>query len=203
MSFVIAAPDMVRAAATDLANIGSTISEANAAAAAPTTGVLAAAGDEVSAAIAALFSGHGQAFQALSSQAADFHGHFVQNMTSGGRVQDVLQALRGAGFGAGVRGATGGHVPYELPVKGGGLGAQRLERLPVPGEQRRNGRRHLIAGRREHTRRRGRRGRIGGADRRTDIRQIGGRSHHHFGGSDHKRHLTPSVLTMRRGEQNT
>ena len=61
MSFVIATPEFVTAAATDLANIGSTLSAANAAAAAPTTGVLAAAEDEVSAAIAALFSGHGQA----------------------------------------------------------------------------------------------------------------------------------------------
>ena len=52
MSYVIAAPEMIAAAATDLANIGSSLSEANAAAAAPTTGVLAAAEDEVSAAIA-------------------------------------------------------------------------------------------------------------------------------------------------------
>ena len=42
MSFLIAAPEMLAAAATDVASIGSTISEANAAAAAPTTGVLAA-----------------------------------------------------------------------------------------------------------------------------------------------------------------
>ena len=84
MSFVIAAPDMVMSAATDLANIGSTISAAHAAAAAPTTGVLAAGADEVSAAIAALFSGHGQAFQALNSRAAAFHAQFVQNLTSGG-----------------------------------------------------------------------------------------------------------------------
>ena len=36
----------------------------------PDDGVLAAAEDEVSAAIAALFSAHGQGFQALSAQAA-------------------------------------------------------------------------------------------------------------------------------------
>jgi hypothetical protein len=47
MSFVIATPEFVTAAAGDLANIGSTLSEANAAAAASTTGVLAAAEDEV------------------------------------------------------------------------------------------------------------------------------------------------------------
>jgi hypothetical protein len=43
MSFVIAAPEMVTSAASDLASIGSMIGEANAVAAAPTAGVIAAA----------------------------------------------------------------------------------------------------------------------------------------------------------------
>ncbi|AIH90393.1 hypothetical protein IU19_20515, partial [Mycobacterium tuberculosis] len=47
MSFVSVAPEIVVAAATDLAGIGSAISAANAAAAAPTTAVLAAGADEV------------------------------------------------------------------------------------------------------------------------------------------------------------
>jgi hypothetical protein len=83
MSFVIAAPEFVTAAAIDLANIGSTLSEANAAAAASTTGVVVAAGDEVSAAIASLFSAHGQGFRALSTQAQAFHSEFVNLMNSG------------------------------------------------------------------------------------------------------------------------
>ncbi len=70
MSFVIAAPEVMATAATDLANLGSTLSVANAAATAQTTRVLAAAEDEVSAAIAALISAHGQGYQALSAQAA-------------------------------------------------------------------------------------------------------------------------------------
>lgn len=49
MSLVIAMPEMMASAATDLASIGSTISSANAAAAVPTTGLLAAGADEVSA----------------------------------------------------------------------------------------------------------------------------------------------------------
>ena len=81
MSFVVAVPEVLGAAATDLAGIGSSLSAANAAAA-PTTGILAAAEDEVSAAIAALFSSHGTAFQALSAQAADFHAQFVQALNS-------------------------------------------------------------------------------------------------------------------------
>src|SRR6516225_11342294 len=55
MSYVIAAPELMTSAATNLANIGSALTAAKAAAAAPTTGVLAAAEDEVSAAIAAVF----------------------------------------------------------------------------------------------------------------------------------------------------
>ena len=55
MSFVFAEPGYVTAAATDLANVASTISSANAMAAAPTTGVLAAGADEVSTALATMF----------------------------------------------------------------------------------------------------------------------------------------------------
>ena len=65
MSFVSVAPEMVAAAAADLAGIGSAISAANAAAAVPTTEVVAAAADEVSAAIAALFGAHAQEYQAI------------------------------------------------------------------------------------------------------------------------------------------
>jgi hypothetical protein len=58
MSFVLAVPDLVSTAATDLAGIGSTLTQANSAAAAQTTEVLAAGADEVSAAVAALFGAH-------------------------------------------------------------------------------------------------------------------------------------------------
>ncbi|NKE24987.1 PE family protein, partial [Mycobacterium tuberculosis] len=50
MSFVIAAPETLVRAASDLANIGSTLGAANAAALGPTTELLAAGADEVSAA---------------------------------------------------------------------------------------------------------------------------------------------------------
>ena len=83
MSSLIAAPELITTAATDVASIGSTLSAAHAAAAAPTTGILAAAEDEVSVAIADLFSGHGQAYQALSAQVAAFHEQFVQALTAG------------------------------------------------------------------------------------------------------------------------
>jgi hypothetical protein len=72
---------MLAAAAADVAGIGSSLSAAHAVAAAPTTAVIAAAEDEVSAAIASLFSGHGQQFQALSAQAAAFHTQFVHALS--------------------------------------------------------------------------------------------------------------------------
>jgi hypothetical protein len=83
MSVVIAAPEFVVAAATDLADIGSMISSANTAASIPTSNVLAAAEDEVSTALASLFGAHGQAYQTLSAQAAQFHQEFVQLMNAG------------------------------------------------------------------------------------------------------------------------
>ncbi len=89
MSYVNAAPEYVAAAAADLANIGSTISSANSAAMGPTSSVLAAGADEVSATVAALFDAHAQAYQALSAQAAYFHEQFVQLM-NGGAAQYAL-----------------------------------------------------------------------------------------------------------------
>src|ERR1700741_1451756 len=100
MSFVIAAPEFLASAATDLANIGSTLGAANAAAATQTTGVLAAAEDEVSAAIAAPFAAHGQGFQALSAQAAAFHAQFVQALTAGAGSYVSAEAANVAAFGA-------------------------------------------------------------------------------------------------------
>ncbi len=83
MSWVIAAPEYVAAAANDLGGIGSTLAQANAAALAPITTVLPAGADEVSAAISFLFGAHAQAYQALSAQAASFHQQFVQLMSGG------------------------------------------------------------------------------------------------------------------------
>src|SRR6516165_3441243 len=98
MSYLVAVPDVLGTAATDLASLGSTISAANAAAAAPTTGVLAAAEDEVSAAIAAVFSAHGQGFQALGAQAAAFHEQFVQALTAGAGSYVSAEAANVAAF---------------------------------------------------------------------------------------------------------
>ncbi|POX97336.1 hypothetical protein C3479_24770, partial [Mycobacterium kansasii] len=92
VSYVIAIPQLVTAAATDLAGIGSVISGANAAAAAPTTALAAAGADEVSAAIAALFAAHAQDYQALSARVAAFHGQFVGAVTAAGNAYAAAEA---------------------------------------------------------------------------------------------------------------
>jgi hypothetical protein len=82
MSYVIAAPEMMASAASDLAAIGSNISAAHTAAAASTLAVMPAAADEVSTTIAQLFSQHAADYQALAAQAAAFNDQFVQNLTA-------------------------------------------------------------------------------------------------------------------------
>ncbi|ARG92548.1 PE family protein, partial [Mycobacterium kansasii] len=83
MSTLIAVPEILDSAATDLASIASTLNAADVSAAARTTGILAAAEDEVSAAIAVLFSSHAQTYQAVSAQATAFHQQFLQALTAG------------------------------------------------------------------------------------------------------------------------
>jgi len=82
MSYLITAPEILDSAATDLASVAGTLNTANASAAARTTGLLAAAQDEVSAAIASLLSDHAAAYQAASAEAATFHQQFMGALTA-------------------------------------------------------------------------------------------------------------------------
>ncbi|OBI13016.1 hypothetical protein A5712_05990 [Mycobacterium sp. E2327] len=130
MSFVIAQPELVQAAAQNLAGIRSALSEASAAAAGPTTGVVAAAHDEVSGAIAALFDSFGREYQAISLQAQAFHAQFVNLMNAGAgaylsteaanaeqalasAVNAPVQGLIGGGAAAATSDALGIAGPYE------------------------------------------------------------------------------------------
>ena len=83
MSFVNVAPDIIAQAAGDLDRLGSTLSAANAAAAAATTGMAAPAVDEVSAAITALMNAQAQEYQSVSAQVATFHSQFVDLLNIG------------------------------------------------------------------------------------------------------------------------
>ncbi|OBA69052.1 hypothetical protein A5641_03640 [Mycobacterium sp. 1554424.7] len=83
MSFVVTAPEVMATAAENIAGIRSTLGEASAAAAAPTTGVAAAAADEVSVAVSEVFGRVGREFQALGAQAVAFQDEFVSLLNGG------------------------------------------------------------------------------------------------------------------------
>jgi PE family len=128
MSFVIATPDLVQSAAENLAGIRSSLAEAAATAAGPTTGVAVAAQDEVSIAVASLFGNVGQEFQALSAQAQAFHQQFVELMNAGAsaylgtEAANAAQTLGGGALGN-VEQSIGGAV---TALQSGGLGAQAI-----------------------------------------------------------------------------
>ena len=82
MSFVTTQPDALSAAAGDLQGIGADVTAGNVAAASPTTAVIPAAADEVSALTAAQFTAHAQLYQAVSAQAAAIHEMFVSTLST-------------------------------------------------------------------------------------------------------------------------
>jgi hypothetical protein len=85
MSFVTTQPEALTTAAGALQGLGSAMAAQNAAAAAPTTGVVPAAADEVSALTAAQFAAHASLYQAVSAQATAIHELFVTTLgTSAG-----------------------------------------------------------------------------------------------------------------------
>jgi len=140
MSYLIAVPEMLDSAATDLASIARTLNAANASAAVQTTGILAAAKDEVSATIAALFSDHAQAYQLASAEAAAFHQQFMQALTaaagtyarveaaSASRLGQLLAAIN-AGTGAnGLLAGPGATSAANVALIMGGSG----EPIPTP-----------------------------------------------------------------------
>lgn len=130
MSFVSVVQEGVSEAARTLAGIGSELSGASTAAAVPTTGVAAAAQDEVSIAIAGVFGNFGQEFQALSAEAQAFHEQFVSTLTAGmGQYlsaeaanvqQTLLNAVNAPALGIAIPGVAGNaSIPilnYQTPL---------------------------------------------------------------------------------------
>ena len=80
MSYVSALPAILASAAGELQSIGSAMAAGNMAAAAPTTGVVPAAADEVSALTAAQFAAHAQMYQGFGAQATAIHELFVKTL---------------------------------------------------------------------------------------------------------------------------
>ena len=99
MSFVTTQPEPLSAGATNLQGIGSGLNAQNAAAAAPTTGVVPAAADEVSALTAAQFVAHAQLYQAVSQQAAAIHEMFVNTLGTSAGSYAATEAANAAAAG--------------------------------------------------------------------------------------------------------
>jgi hypothetical protein len=91
-SYVIAAPEAVALASADLTGIGEVLEGATAAAAPSTTELVAAARDEVSAAIANVFGSYAEEFQALTTQATQFHARFGHALSAAGATYAASEA---------------------------------------------------------------------------------------------------------------
>jgi hypothetical protein len=128
MGHLVATPEMLASTAADIEEIGSAISAANASAAGRTTGLVAAAEDEVSAAIAKLFGGYGQQYQAILTQATAFHNEFTQTLAAAGNTYAQAEA----GNVAATSNALGARIQTLLgrtPIGSGSGGASALTAL--------------------------------------------------------------------------
>lgn len=92
MSFVTTQPAELMAAAGDLTGIGTAMATQSAAAAAPTTGVVPAAADPVSALTAAQFVAHAGLYQAISAQANAIHQMFVTTLATSAVSYEATEA---------------------------------------------------------------------------------------------------------------
>ncbi|MHA7730486.1 PE domain-containing protein [Mycobacterium sp. ML3] len=92
----MAAPEALAATAADLSGIGETVRAATATWAPSATGIVAAAADEVSSAIAQLFGNHAQTFQALNTQVARFQGQLVHELSASAASYATAEAANGS-----------------------------------------------------------------------------------------------------------
>jgi hypothetical protein len=99
MTNLITQPQVLGAAAADASAIGSAINEAKAAAAGSTTGLVAAAEDEVSAITAQFFGAYGQEYQAMLQQAAAFHNQFAATLAAAGDAYAQAEAEAASALG--------------------------------------------------------------------------------------------------------
>jgi hypothetical protein len=128
MTTLITEPQILSTAAADASAIGSALNEAKAAAAGPTTSLVAAAEDEVSAVAAQFFGAYGQEYQALLHRAAAFHTEFVATLAAAGNAYASAEAAASSLLGTVEAAAVSGPVPAATTVGliMGGSG------LPIP-----------------------------------------------------------------------
>jgi PE family/PPE-SVP subfamily C-terminal region len=126
MSFVTTRPEELEAAASKLQTIGNAMTAENAAAAAPTTGVVPAAADEVSALQATQFAAYGKLYQSVSAQAAEIHQMLVNTLgTNSGSYGETEAANQTATSSTSLSGLLGS--------LSGGPGATSAAAIPAAG----------------------------------------------------------------------
>ncbi len=128
MSFVTTQPEALTAAASALQTLGTSMTGQNAAAAAPTTGVVPAAADPVSALQAAQFSAYGTWYQQVSAQATAIHQMLVNTLgTSAGSYGATEAANQTATGSTSLSGLLGG-------LTGSGTSSSALSGAAAPAQ---------------------------------------------------------------------
>jgi PE family len=127
MSFVLTEPELMQGAVQDLAGIRSSLAEVATTVSGPTTGIAAAAQDEVSTAIASLFGGFGQQFHVLNAQAQAFHAEFESLLSSGAAAYVRAEAANAQQV---LTNAVGGGTPTLLSGQIR-TGAQAISQSPM------------------------------------------------------------------------
>jgi len=124
MTGLLTEPQLINTAAGSVAEIRAVIGAAKAAATGPTTGVAAAAADEVSAAAAKLFGSYAQEYQAVLDQASIFHADFAVALASAGNAYAAAEAANASAISAALGALTapvqslhGGSSPTPLVVQ--------------------------------------------------------------------------------------
>lgn len=130
MSFVTTNPEALTVAAGNLQVLGSAMAAQNAAAAAPTTGVLPAAADEVSALQATQFAAYGTLYQQISAQATAIQDLFVHTLRTSADTYGATEAansVAAAPAGTGLNGSgLNGSGLASSGISGAGLAATGL-----------------------------------------------------------------------------
>ncbi|MEK0465379.1 PE family protein, partial [Mycobacterium ulcerans] len=96
MTFVLVSPEAMASAAADIERNGALLTQGNAAAASPTINVASAAADEVSTAIAALFSQHAKTYQLLAAELAAIPDRFTKTVLASANSYASAEATNAA-----------------------------------------------------------------------------------------------------------
>ncbi|WP_236982100.1 MULTISPECIES: PecA family PE domain-processing aspartic protease [Mycobacterium] len=92
MPALLVSPDLLVSATTDLEMIGTSLVSANTAAAVGTTGLVAASADEISVALATLFTDYGRQYQALAQQVATSYQQFLPRLLEAAQAYATAEA---------------------------------------------------------------------------------------------------------------